>query len=81
VAPADPISTIERVARGGRAPGLGVLLKANQAHRATPETACDPHPSWIGPSIWRTPAGAAAAGSDAALFPICLDGADPRCNA
>jgi hypothetical protein len=89
VAPADPISTIERVARAYDARWLLVEKKDTVAALAPLLTESEPHPSWIGPSVWRQPAGVPAAGrgtagwagSDAALFPICLDGADPRCHA
>jgi Dolichyl-phosphate-mannose-protein mannosyltransferase len=85
VAPADPIGTIERVARAYDARWLLVERKDTVEALAPLLTGSGPHPSWIGPSVWRTPAGSAAgvdpAGSDAALFPICLDGADPRCHA
>ncbi|MDP9483097.1 MAG: glycosyltransferase family 39 protein, partial [Chloroflexota bacterium] len=88
VAPDDPIATVERVAQayGARwllverrdtVPALADLLKDDGRHA-----------SWIGPAVWREPAGVPAtasasalawAGSDAALFPVCLAGGDPRC--
>jgi dolichyl-phosphate-mannose-protein mannosyltransferase len=87
VAPADPIDTIERVARAYGARWLLVERKDTVAALAPLLKEPGLHPAWIGPSIWRQPAGVPstngtdAVGSDAALFPICIDQADPRCQA
>jgi hypothetical protein len=87
VAPADPIDTIERVARAYDVRWLLVERRDTVAALAPLLKESGPHPVWIGPSIWRQPAGVPAtdgtdwAGSDAALYPICLDQADPRCRA
>ena len=86
VAPADPIDTIERVARAYDARWLLVERRDTVAALAPLLRDAADHPAWIGPSVWRQPAGIApdstdGAGSDAALFPICLDPADPRCQA
>ncbi len=88
VAPADPIATIERVARAYDARWLLVEKKDTVAALAPLLTESEPHPSWIGPSIWRQPAGIpvvgqgaeGSAGSDAALYPICVDPGDRRCQ-
>jgi hypothetical protein len=76
VAPADPIDTIEQVARAYDARWL--LLEKKDTVAALAPLLADqaPQPTWIGTSIWRDPAGRPA---EAALFPICLSTTDPRC--
>jgi hypothetical protein len=84
VAPADPIETIEKVARAYDARWLLVEKKDTVAALAPLLVDPTPQPSWIGSSIWREPAGdassgGASTGSEAALFPICLSPTDTRC--
>ncbi|MGZ8528417.1 MAG: glycosyltransferase family 39 protein [Candidatus Limnocylindrales bacterium] len=87
VAPADPIGTIETVARAYDARWLLVEKKDTVPALVPLLAESEPHPSWIGQSVWRKPAGvpvadqgaAGWAGSDAALYPICLSTDDPRC--
>ena len=87
VAPDDPIATIERVAQAYGARWLLVEKKDTVTALAGLLGNPTSEPSWIGPSIWRDPAGAPALGgsgggesaSEAALFPICLSADDPRC--
>jgi len=88
VAPADPIATIERVARAYDARWLLVERRDTVAALASLLASDGPTVAWIGSSVWRQPAGIPAAsdpaasgstGSDAALFPICLSTSDPRC--
>ena len=83
VAPADPIDTIERVARAYDARWLLVERKDTVPALAPLLAGSVTRPSWIGPSIWELPASGAtgdvAPGSDAALFPICQTQTDPRC--
>jgi hypothetical protein len=87
VAPADPIATVERVARAYDARWLLVERKDTVAALAPLLAQTGPVVAWIGPSIWRqtganssSQAGPDAALTDAALFPICLTADDPRCN-
>jgi 4-amino-4-deoxy-L-arabinose transferase-like glycosyltransferase len=88
VAPADPIGTIETVARAYDARWLLVEKKDTVAALAPLLVDATPKPSWIGPSVWRNPIGMPAVdpsvsgstGSEAALFPICLSTDDPRCS-
>ncbi|MEA2536223.1 MAG: 4-amino-4-deoxy-L-arabinose transferase [Chloroflexota bacterium] len=87
VAPDDPIGTIERVARAYGARWL--LVERQDTILALADLLKDDqlHASWIGPSVWRTPVGIPAgaegatawAGSDAALFPVCIAAGDDRC--
>jgi dolichyl-phosphate-mannose-protein mannosyltransferase len=94
VAPDDPIATVERVAHAYGARWL--LVERRDTVPALADLLQDdgPHARWIGPAVWREPAGipvgegaavgagAAAptwSGSDAALFPVCLAAGDPRC--
>jgi dolichyl-phosphate-mannose-protein mannosyltransferase len=94
VAPDDPIATVERVAQAYGARWLLVERRDTVPALAGLLQDDGPHASWIGPAVWRKPAGipvgaraAVAAGaavltgtgSDAALFPVCLSAADPRC--
>ena len=87
VAPADPIGTIETVARAYDARWLLVEKKDTVAALAPLLVDATPEPSWIGPSVWRDPIGMPAVdpsvsgwtGSEAALFPICLSADDARC--
>ncbi len=86
VAPADPIDTIEQVARAYDARWLLVEKKDTVAALAPLLDAGTSEPSWIGPSVWRDPAAPAVdpsadapRASEAALFPICLSANDPRC--
>ena len=87
VAPADPMATIEQVARAYHARWLLVEKKDTVAALAPLLLDATPQQSWIGQSVWRDPTGVPAVdasvdgttGSEAALFPICLDASDPRC--
>ena len=86
VAPADPIGTIQAVAKAYDARWLLVERRDTVAALAPLLEAAGAHPAWIGPSVWReTAAGAdpdpASAGDDAALFPLCFAAGDPRCPA
>jgi hypothetical protein len=87
VAPADPIDTIETVARAYDARWL-LVEKKDTVPALAPLLVDDTSaPSWIGSSVWRDAAGPPATDSsagestgwDAALFPICLSANDPRC--
>ncbi len=82
VAPADPIATIERVARAYDARWLLVERKDTVPALAPLLAATATRPAWIGPSIWQQPAppdDPSGIALDAALYPICLTAADPRC--
>ncbi len=83
VAPADPITTIEKVARAYGARWLLVEQKDTVPALATLLVDGTSAPSWIGPSVWRDiEATSAAAGSTewaAALFPVCTSADDVRC--
>jgi hypothetical protein len=86
VAPADPIETIERVARAYSARWL--LVERRDAVLALgPILDGGPRPAWVGRPIWSqaqapvpdAPGAAPLVGPDAALFPICLSPTDARC--
>ena len=90
VAPADPIGTIQAVAEAYGARWLLVERRDSVPALAPLLGTAGERPFWVGPSIWRQPSGPGddstgpgddTAGSDAALFPICFDAADPRCHA
>jgi hypothetical protein len=79
VAPADPIATIERVARAYGARWL-LVERRDSVPALAPILTEGTRPSWVGPAVWTTQ-GAQAAQADAGLYPICLDATDPRCHA
>jgi hypothetical protein len=79
VAPADPIATIERVARAYGARWL-LVERRDSVPALAPILTGGTRPSWVGPAVWTTPAPHAAQ-ADAGLYPICLDPTDPRCRA
>ncbi|HSS35244.1 MAG TPA: hypothetical protein VLR93_03135, partial [Patescibacteria group bacterium] len=86
VAPADPIATIQAVAKAYDARWLLVERRDTVTALAPLLEAAGAHPAWIGPSVWREPAAGAdpdpvSAGDDAALFPLCFAVGDPRCPA
>ena len=86
VAPADPIGTIQAVAKAYDARWLLVERRDTVTALAPLLEAAGAHPAWIGPSVWREPAAGAdpdpaSAGDDAALFPLCFAAGDPRCPA
>ncbi len=76
VAPADPIGTIEKVARAYNARWLLVEKKDTVAALAPLLEGVAPQPSWVGTSVWRKSAGDS---TEAALFPVCVSADDPRC--
>lgn len=89
VAPADPIVTIERVARAYGARWL-LVERRDSVPALAPILTDGTRPSWVGPAVWLSvpgvgprmaTAGAQAAQADAGLYPICLDPTDPRCHA
>jgi dolichyl-phosphate-mannose-protein mannosyltransferase len=94
VAPDDPIATVERVARAYGARWLLVERRDTVPALAGLLEDDGPHAGWIGPAVWRESSaipeaaggalGAVGAaprgtGSEAAVFPVCLAGDDPRC--
>jgi 4-amino-4-deoxy-L-arabinose transferase-like glycosyltransferase len=87
VAPADPIATIERVARAYDARWL-LVEQWDLVPALVPILDGAVPPAWVGRPIWSqaqapVPDAAGAAplvGPDAALFPICLAPADARCG-
>jgi hypothetical protein len=88
VAPADPIDTIERVARAYGARWL-LVERRDTVPALAPILTGGARPGWVGPAVWLSlpgddpgsTSGASQLGrADAGLFPICLDPADPRCR-
>ncbi len=92
VAPADPIGTIERVARAYDARWL-LVERRDLVPALVPILDRAALPAWVGHPIWSQaatlgpssresapPVGASPVGPDAALFPICLSPTDPRCG-
>jgi hypothetical protein len=73
VLPNDPLPAIEQVAR---AYGIRWLLveRDDAVDAVAPVLIEDRRPAWIGPSTWRDD-------DRAALFPVCIESADPRCAA
>jgi 4-amino-4-deoxy-L-arabinose transferase-like glycosyltransferase len=86
VAPADPIDTIERVARAYDARWL-LVERRDLVAALVPILDGTGRPAWVGRPIWsqaKGPVPDAAdvgplVGPDAALFPICLSPTDARC--
>ena len=80
VAPADPIATVEDVARAYHARWL--LVEAGDAVPALAPV-LDPagagRPAWIGPPIWTSSARDETGRPAAVLVPVCLEAADGRC--
>lgn len=86
VAPADPIETIERVARAYGARWL-LVERRDLVPALVPILDGAALPAWVGRPIWsqaQAPMPDAAdvaplVGPEAALLPICLEPTDPRC--
>ena len=62
VAPADPIGTIQAVAKAYDARWLLVERRDTVTALAPLLEAAGAHPAWIGPSVWREPAGRRGSG-------------------
>jgi hypothetical protein len=79
VTPNDPLPTIEAVARAYEPTWL-VLERDDIARDLAPVLRDDERPSWIGPAVFTVPA-ADGGVPRLALYPICVDAADARCEA
>ena len=77
VAPNDPISTIESVARAYDARWL-YLERSDSVPALGPILDGGGRPGWVGPPVW-TETGPTAT-TDAGLYPICFSTGDPRCT-
>ncbi len=81
----DPLETVEQVARAYDIRWL-VLDAADTVLAAAPILDADERPAWIGPPTDASPAPGADAPAGApratvAIYPVCLEPADSRCNA
>jgi hypothetical protein len=81
VAPADPIATIEEVARAYGARWLLVERgDAVEALMPVLEPGGTGRPAWIGPPVWTAPGVDASDRPAAVLVPVCLSADDGRCS-
>jgi hypothetical protein len=78
VTPDDPIDAIESVARAYRTRWL-VLERDDIARSLAPVLRGESRPAWIGPQVFSVPSPDGGP-PRLALYPVCVDPADPRCS-